>query len=451
MKILLVSANTLTAPYPVYPLALDYLAASLSPPHQVEIADLNLLGSQEALAGIIHSFAPDLVGLSCRNIDNTDASDPMFFINEYRVLVSSIKKHTSAPVVCGGSGFTIMPLEILKAIGGDFGVIGEGERLRLLADALEQKTQDPTVIPGVISPASSAADLPPPLEAAFARQVRNDLAHYGFYLSRGGMMNLQTKRGCSFRCIYCPYPRIEGRSHRLIPPEEVAAQALALQEIGARYLFITDSAFNSDIQHSLEVARAFIRNKVSIPWGAFFAPVKLPADYFAVMAEAGLTHVEFGTESLSAAMLASYRKPFRPASVFEAHQAALDAGLHTAHYFLLGGPGESQQTLTECLDKIEDLLRTVLFFFVGIRVYPHTELHAIAMREGQIDAATDLLTPFFYRPAALETGSIEAVVRERAQGRTNWVIGSGGATSAATIARMHAKGRVGPLWDHLIR
>ncbi|MCI5120138.1 MAG: B12-binding domain-containing radical SAM protein, partial [Candidatus Electrothrix sp. AUS4] len=104
-----------------------------------------------------------------------------------------------------------------------------------------------------------------------------------------------------------------------------------LEAAGAKYLFLTDSAFNSDVEHSLAVAKAFQKAGLSIPWGGFFAPVRLPADYFTVMADAGLAHVEFGTEALSDTMLKNYRKPFRVQDVFAAYQQALDAGLHTAH------------------------------------------------------------------------------------------------------------------------
>ena len=59
-------------------------------------------------------------------------------------------------------------------------------------------------------------------------------------------------------------------------PAETAAAALKLQANGAKYFFITDSVFNADCSHSLAVAGAFKKNGVSIPWGAFFAPLKHP-------------------------------------------------------------------------------------------------------------------------------------------------------------------------------
>jgi radical SAM superfamily enzyme YgiQ (UPF0313 family) len=450
MRILLVSPNTLTIPYPVYPLGLDYVAGSVSPEHEVQIADLHVV-SLEELEKILLDFSPQIIGLSCRNIDNTEAGESRYFIDEYAALVSRMRSYSKAVIVCGGSGFTIMPEQILSALGADYGIIGEGERFGLLVEAIENG-RNPAQIPGVISSSSPMEKWNPvPWNGPIVRDFRSHPGHNHFYLDKGGMLNLQSKRGCCFNCIYCPYPHIEGRKHRLVEPEEVARMALELQAAGAKYFFITDSAFNSDINHSLAVAKAFKAAGVSIPWGGFFAPVKLPPDYFSIMAGSGLAHVEFGTEALSDPVLKTYRKPFGVPDVFVAHQQALDAGLHVAHYFLMGGPGESADTITESLNNIDQLQKTVLFFFIGIRIYPRTSLYDIALREGKITSATNLLEPIFYESDNIDQRTIETLVTARVGKRINCVVGSGGLAGANTVSKMHGRGYSGPLWEYLIR
>ncbi len=452
MKILLISPNTLAIPYPVYPIGLDYVAASISPEHEVRIADLNVVSLAD-LNGILLDFSPDIIGMSCRNIDNTDAGDSLYFINEFKKLISRLRTGSKAVIICGGSGFTIMPEQILSALGVDYGIIGEGERFGLVVEAIKNG-QDPTQISGVISPSSlvtATSWTPVPWDGRIVRDFRNHADHNRHYIDKGGMLNLQSKRGCCFNCIYCPYPHIEGRKHRLVEPDEVARTALELQAAGAKYFFVTDSAFNSDINHSLAVAKSFKAAGVSIPWGGFFAPVRLPPDYFSIMADAGLAHVEFGTESLSDSMLKTYRKPFGVDDVFVAHQQAVGAGLHVAHYFLMGGPGESATTITESLNNIDKLNKTVLFFFIGIRIYPRTALYDIALDEGKITSATNLLEPVFYEADDIDRPTIEALVTARVGKRINWVVGSGGAKAAATVSKMHARGYVGPLWEYLVR
>ena len=71
-KVLLISANMMKKPYAVYPLGLDYVAGALSSGYETKILDMNEFSSLDALGGQIHEYAPDYIGLSIRNIDNTD-------------------------------------------------------------------------------------------------------------------------------------------------------------------------------------------------------------------------------------------------------------------------------------------------------------------------------------------------------------------------------------------
>lgn len=449
MKILLISPNRLNAPYPVYPIGLDYVAGAIPERHEVRIIDLNREGEAEGLSTSVAGFLPDLVGISIRNIDNTDGSGSVSFIDDYRGVIATIRKSCAAPIVLGGSGFTIFPQVLMDTLDVDYGIAGDGERIGALLEALESKG-DPGLIPGVLVKGRPWQAISEKTTWPMQRRFDSNGAHLQHYLSRSGMMNLQTKRGCPFHCIYCTYPHIDGGRVRLHDPAEVARTAVALQEAGAKYLFISDSTFNCSVSHSIAVAKAFIDARLTIPWGAFFAPFAVPDDYFQLMAAAGLAHVEFGTESLADRVLAAYQKPFSSDDVFRAHQLALDAGLHVAHYIMPGGPGENDETLDETLCGVERLKKSVFFFFCGIRIYPHTAIYDIALAEGQITADQDLLTPVFYRSGTLTSELIEQRVALKAAGRSNWITGSGSKEMERALTRMYARGHVGPLWEHLI-
>jgi radical SAM superfamily enzyme YgiQ (UPF0313 family) len=449
MKVLLISANTTKYPYPVYPLGLDHIAGALTPRHEVKILDMNVSGDPGHLDAAIRDFEPGVIGLSIRNIDNSDTLATKSFVQGYERIIGLVRGCTKAPVVIGGSGFSIFPGELMALLDADFGVAGEGEFLGQLLDALERGAVVPD-LPGVIRRGGSvrgAVSWPD----AVKRRFQPADAQLHFYLQRGGILNLQTKRGCPYRCIYCTYPHIEGSRLRLTSPDEVAKEARELQEKGARYLFITDSVFNSDYVHSMAVARAFRRQGLTLPWGAFFAPTRPPDGYYEGLAEAGLTHCEFGTETLCDTQLKRYGKPFCVEDVVAAHGSSLRAGVHIAHYLLLGGPGEDVQTLDETMNRMEDLEKAVFFVFCGIRIFPHTPLCDLARQEGQVGPDQDLLAPVFYRSKGIEAQEIISRVQKQARGRMNWVYGDGGEKSERIVARMHAHGRSGPLWELLLQ
>jgi radical SAM superfamily enzyme YgiQ (UPF0313 family) len=308
---------------------------------------------------------------------------------------------------------------------------------------------DPEQIPGVLR-GSLPPVYPEPFDGRIATTFDPTDSRVAYYLQHGGMLNVQTKRGCPFRCLYCTYPLIEGRRMRLFAPGEAAAQAKALQDAGAKYLFVTDSSFNAAVEHSLETAEAFRKSRVAVPWAAYFTPIPMPADYYRRLRDCGLTHVEFGVDALAANSLRQYQKPFSVADALAAHEAAVAAGLHVAHYFILGGPGENRETLAETLGNAERLEKSVLFFFCGMRIYPHTALHALAVQHGQIAANDNCLHSTFYRPQDLDLDAIREQVAVRANGRQSWVIGAGDEKMNRVIARLHAHGHAGPLWEKLL-
>jgi hypothetical protein len=447
VKVLLVAINRLTVPFPVYPLGIDYVAGALRGRHDVHVLDLGATDDPDALVKQLMELDPGAVGISIRNIDNVEVGRSRGFIEEHAAAIDLVRRNSRATVILGGGGFNIFPDVLIKRLGADFGIVGEGERLGALLDAL-QHGQPTDSIQGVVR-ADHAVSCPPPWPGPYVREL-SSAAAVDHYVREGGMLNVQTKRGCPYRCMYCTYPSIEGRRLRLFDPQAVAREWVQLTEAGAKFLFVADAVFNAHVSHNLSVAQRVIEAGCRVPWCAFFAPLRPRDGYYEQLAKAGLTHVEFGTESLSARMLRTYRKPFTCEHVKQAHRAARSAGLHVAHYFMLGGPGESRETVIETLDGCEQLASAALFFFCGVRVYPGTSLHELALRQGQVKPDQDLLDPTFYRPSAIGTDEISGMVAERAKGRLNWVIGSGDDAMSRMTARMRRRGMIGPLWDRII-
>jgi hypothetical protein len=73
----------------------------------------------------------------------------------------------------------------------------------------------------------------------------------------------------------------------------------------------------------------------------------------------------------------------------------------------VGGPGETPATLEETLAFAADRLRIgdAVYVTVGLRIYPGTTLHQIALAEGRVEYGDTLLAPTFYFSAALDLGT----------------------------------------------
>jgi hypothetical protein len=79
-------------------------------------------------------------------------------------------------------------------------------------------------------------------------------------------------------------------------------------------------------------------------------------------------------------------------------------GIRTLWIFLVGGPGETPQTVEETLSFAAWRLRRgdAVYLTVGLRIYPGTTLHRIAIAEGVVPADSALLDPSFYFSSALD-------------------------------------------------
>jgi radical SAM superfamily enzyme YgiQ (UPF0313 family) len=280
--------------------------------------------------------------------------------------------------------------------------------------------------------------------------VLYDQATADFYLSWGGMLNVQTKRGCPYRCAYCTYPTLEGRTYRFREPAEVAEEVMrAGREHGGKYIFFTDSVFNDVRGHYLEVAEALVRAGNTVPWCAFFRPQNLTAEAFELMKRAGLSAMEIGTDAASDETLAAMHKDFTFAEVEAANELAAAAGVPCAHFIIFGGPGESRQTLARGLANVERLHNSVVFAFSGIRVLPGTAMHRRAIDEGVMSPDQPLLAPFFYFSPQIGEAEVDATLKEAWRGRLDRIYPS--SVMQERITHLHRKGHVGPMWDMLVR
>ncbi|HNY24559.1 MAG TPA: B12-binding domain-containing radical SAM protein, partial [Bacteroidales bacterium] len=210
------------------------------------------------------------------------------------------------------------------------------------------------------------------------------------------------------------------------------------------YLFFTDSVFNIHREYNHELAARLIESKVKVNWGAYFTPHHLTYEDLELYQKAGLTHIEWGTDSLSDSVLEKYNKCFRFSDIQEQSLNASKLGIFYAHFMILGGYGETDMTLDQTFERSRQLGLTVYFPYIGMRIYPRTRLFEIALREGLISGSSDLLNPVYYVSKDVNIGTIQE--RALATGQ-KWIFP--GYESPEMMERFRAKKRRGPLWEYL--
>ncbi|MDR0845653.1 MAG: radical SAM protein, partial [Tannerella sp.] len=422
-SIVLVSANIYHIPYPVYPLGISYLVSYLSihlPEYEIKTFDFNL-ESYDSFAGFLRNHELCLVGLSLRNFDDsTHLYEKNIFISHYKEIMRIARENTKAPIVLGGSGFAVFPELVFNELQPDYAIKGEGEAsLKELILTLENSSS-PLDIDGLayrqpdgtfhINGRTKYISSP-------VLHVENDWCDY--YWKKSGMLNIQTKRGCPYNCIYCSYPLIDGRKVRTLDAQAVVNNIEELYfSKGISYLFFTDSIFNIHKEYNRELANRLIESKADIQWGAYFSPSQMTLDDLKLYQKSGLTHIEFGTDSLSDGQLENYNKNFRFADIREQSQNCGNLGIFYAHFLILGGYGETDESLDETFERSKELGLTIYFPYIGMRVYPETQLCEIALEEGIIRSPNELINPVYYVSKQITAETI--VSRAKATGQ-QWV------------------------------
>lgn len=411
-RVLLVSSNRERQPFPVVPNGVACVASALEEKgHHVRVVDLCFARDPHSSARrAALDFKPDAIGISVRNIDNSDLIALRHYTPEAASIVSTLRDAVpKAALIAGGAAFGVAPEGLLNALGLDHAVAGDGERATVaLVDALAAG-RTPAGIPGVVYRQNGGVTVTPPGgEADIDCLAQADMDRWldlRAYERRGGTVPIQTKRGCVFKCVYCTYLNVEGWGYRLRTPRLVVDEMERLhRNKGIRHFEFVDSTFNAPPRHATEICESIIARGLNIQLDTTnFTPANAPDYLLSAMRRAGFRWLGITAESASDAVLERLQKGFDSAKVRAVAEDVERAGMGVLWIFLIGGPGETPATLEETLKFAEWRLSRgdAVYMTVGVRIYPGTTMQRIAIDEGAVRENDLLLMPTFYLSPAL--------------------------------------------------
>lgn len=393
----------------VFPLGLSYIASGLKK-HDLMCWDPNI-SPKDCLTQFVHqmeTFEPEVIGISLRNIDNPmirNCSYYPFFVS----MISKIKETCPAcKLVVGGAGFSIFPEEVMRLNPQiDFGVFSEGEQtFSELLDKIDHPEEvkglflrkgDKIVFTG-LRPFADFASLPSPSRDFF------DISKY----SGGAATGIQTKRGCKFNCVYCLHSYYMGSNYRVRNPNQVVDEIETLiDNYNIKNFYFADPVFNYPAEHGREICREIIRRKLDVSWEACFRPDYINKNYLQDALDAGCRLFDFSPDGASDNALRVLGKGHNVACVEKSIELiSQQEGIKVAYEFMssipqynsehvLGLMGLVPKILSQCREKLSYLS------IARMRIYPHTTLHKIALKEGKVSKQTNLLQPVYYETKSL--------------------------------------------------
>lgn len=408
-KILLVNPNLMKPP--VAPVGLDYLHSQLHyAGFEVNLLDLGC--SHEVDKAMEHAFDTDylLIGVSLRNVDDSYFASQDFCLQKSQQIINKIRDFTSCPIVLGGVGFSIFPLQVMQYCGASFGIYGDGDvSLSMLGKALQEKA-DYTSVPGLLYRDEDTYKSNPAehLDLRNLSLAQRDLVDNYFYFRRGAMVGFETKRGCDRQCVYCADPIAKGRKIRVRDPRDVAMELEGLLRRGITHFHTADSEFNLPEKHAKAVCRAILDQKLAdkIRWYAYCVPVPFSEELADLMRRAGCVGIDFTVDSGNDAQLKRLGHLHRVDDITALARLCDRYGFAFMFDLLLGGPGETRQTVKETIELMQGLDPPRVGISLGVRIYPETPLGRMVKEagitrqnphlRGAIDDNSGMLRPLFY-------------------------------------------------------
>lgn len=367
-------------------------------------SDPDAEADRKTLQEAILAFGPDVIGYSFRNLYRQGAApaDPRHLVNYLTVsdekpVVEFLRSISRAVIVGGGSAFSLAPDLYMTYMGLDYGVVGEGEvALPRLLDRLDKQASVED-IPGLVyrkgerwvsNPPEAIPDLsvlPPMDTGSFG-------SFYDHCLGQGGYANVQTKRGCAFRCIYCVYPFLEGAQYRLRDADRVVQDVLDIRKKhGADAFYFVDSVFSYPVDHAMVICRKLIDRHADIVWNSYMNPRQIRREALELFKASGCHNLVCTLDVVDETLLEIYRKDFSLDDIKRCIEGLFAVELPFEISIIVGGPGETEDTLSGTLDFCERYLCDVpVTFCPGLWLHPGAPAMAMAREEGVLPEAASV-------------------------------------------------------------
>ncbi len=336
------------------PLGLGYISSYLKKQgHEVKFIDaLNLRMSHEEILKSVKDY--EVIGITVL----TD-----FYLESKEL--TSILKGQGKTVILGGVHPTVLPRETLEETKTDFIVIGEGEEtIAELISAIEKK-KDFSKIKGIgykkdkeiiINPRRELIkdldELPfPDWEAMDPKSYQK--APHGAIVKNFPVAPIMTSRGCPYECKFCVSPNFWLKKIRFRSPENVIKEIEYLTKIfGVKEIHFEDDNLTLRRDHAEKICNLIIEKELNISWAT---PNGIRADkvdegILRLMKKAGCYSIVLGIESGNQKILDNIKKREKLEDIELAAKLAKKVGLITQGFFILGLPGETEETIQNSIN-----------------------------------------------------------------------------------------------------
>lgn len=191
-----------------------------------------------------------------------------------------------------------------------------------------------------------------------------DNAAYQDYYKRGfgyTVTSIMTSRGCPFNCDFCSKP-VFGDTFRAASAESVVNEIEDAISFGYERIFFQDDCFTLDRERVIKICDEIILRKLKIDWECLSRVDAIRPDTMSKMKQAGCKRIFFGIESGNDSILRIMNKRFTVNQARKAVELTASEGIKTGAFFIVGYPGETNETILNTIRFATSLTLEYLSF-----------------------------------------------------------------------------------------
>lgn len=340
-----------------------------------------------------------------------------------------LAKSLGAWTIAFGTHVTPMPQETMEPFPSlDFILRGEPEHtfrelVEALAgvDPLATATPDLSNIAGLVwrkgatvirnsdRPfAASLDDLPMPLHHLLP------LDKYRIPMVPGPYTFIVTGRGCTAGCKYCIKHVSYQYSVRVRSPKSIQDELRELSRLGVHNVHMYADLFTVNRDQVVGLCELLIREGPKVRWTCNSRVDYVDEEMLRLMGRAGCWMISWGIESGNEEILKRAHKGADPQKAERALRWAKAAGIKNWGYFIIGLPGETEETIRQTIDFSKSLPLDLALFHIAAP-YPGTPFFFEVMENGWFRKGTRWEEVDMDRSTVLDYANLKAEDLERWQ------------------------------------
>ena len=375
--------------YGVFPsLSLAYVAGVAEAEGvKIQFVDANALGlSQAETAEKVKAFRPDLLAFTITT----------YLFYQTLEWVRGLREAVGVPTLLGGVHMGIYPEETFSHRAIDYGCTGEAEVV--LPDFLRAMNggADLSTVKGLIWRDGDRIVVNPDADMLMnvdgtplpARHHLPNDRYFSFISQFKNFTPLITSRGCPFRCIFCEQGGLKFRGRSAVDVVDEIEECYHTYRV--RELDFFDSSFTVDKRRVIAICDEIRRRKIEVVWAIRSRVDLVDDEVLDALRAAGCKRIYYGIESAVPEILATLRKKANVDQIRTVMAQTRKHRIDTFGYFLVGSPGETDETIRRSVRFALDL-KLDYAQFSKVTPMPATELYRMLLAEGHPDYWRDYI------------------------------------------------------------